>query len=235
LGFLKFLKKKKGGEGVSGLDLPPAPPAFEDISDDHLDSDIPSFEDDDFFNDSVPKQAPISKQISSSKYALSTKIPSEENKGYDFDTDIDLEAIPELPPPPSFAEKSEDDFPETPFEKPKSSLPQKNIIQKKPDSLPVYDISKPTDFSRPSFQISGAQHTPVSRGKAIYVPMDQFKDVIRGINSIRLSITGIEHTFRKIEEIENTKEKSFNSLSLIMQDLQKRLIYVDKKLVSGGD
>ena len=121
MGFLKFLKKKKGGEGVSGLDLPPAPPAFEDISDDHLDSDIPSFEDDDFFNDSVPKQAPISKQISSSKYALSTKIPSEENKGYDFDTDIDLEAIPELPPPPSFAEKSEDDFPETPFEKPKSS------------------------------------------------------------------------------------------------------------------
>ena len=255
MGFLKFLKKKKEGGEVSGLDLPPAPPAFEDISEDHLDSDIPSFEDDgDFFTDSLPKSTqfpnptPVPKPIQVSKptpvpkSSPSSKVSAEEYRGYEPDTNFDLETLPELPSPPSFPEISEDNFPETAVEKSKTTPLQRYTIQKATESLPVYNPpkptytpTKPTAFSQPSFQASSTSHIPVSRGRSIYIPMEQFKDVLRGINSIRSSINGIEHTFRKIEELENAKEKSFNSLSLSMHDLQKRLIYVDKKLASGGD
>ena len=216
VGFLKFLKREKR-ESLDELDLPPAPPplngdqtGFEDLGFDEKMPELPEFPE---FNEKVSEEMP--------KFEFSEEnmpAPSGES------------AMPEFP---SFPEEMPAAYPSIPE-------PSPQILQ------PMQEPEKPSGEEQHEFtpephpKMAGmlfSREKSISRGmpgaKTIYVKVDSFKATLGSINVVRSDLKKAEEALTKLESIKNAKDRSVDKLKSSLDDLQKKLIFVDKTLFKG--
>lgn len=213
MGFLKFLKKGKKPD-VSELDLPPEPPPLEGFED-KQGFELPEIKAPDDFD--MPK--------------------------FDVD-DIDkadsgYESVPEL------KDKDMPDFPGFPEMEDEPEAPAEPEMQAQPIAAPA-PVAQPMEAaeqeemprSEPHMQRKGLFHherkgweKPARRN--VYVRVDKFKAILDGISMIRASVRKSDEAMMRLESIKNSKDMSFDRLKMLLEDLQKKLIFIDKTLFKG--
>ena len=216
MGFLKFLKRDKKAE-VNELDLPPEPP-FGDF-DDKM-SDFPELPEinaenvnNDFKLDYPQEQKPSTpvKEFAFPKFA---------------DRGADLPMFPEM-------EQMEEPIATSPLEKPAAQAP--NAYQPTPKQNEKPEIQQPeAGYPRPGRLFHHEKKTleRPSR-KEIYVRIDKFKATLDGISAIRNNLRMSEESLMRLENIKNSQDRSFDRVKSCLDDLQKRLIFIDETLFKG--
>ncbi|MEK6983081.1 MAG: hypothetical protein AABX33_00775 [Nanoarchaeota archaeon] len=206
MGFLKLLKRNKK-ENLEDLDLPPEPPPLEGFEEDF--SKLPE---EDF-----------------SKLPDLPTFPEGEISGSDipmpqFDFPERMEIIQDSAKEsiaPEFTNLSGiGEMPMAPAEPVDFST---ELIPELPQSTPIELKNVPEE----------AQLKEIPSGKTLYVRVDEFKTTLGSINIIRSDLRKAEETLMKLEGIKTAKDKSFDEVRSALDDLQKRLIFVDKTLFKG--
>ena len=219
MGFLKFLKRERK-DTLDELDLPPAPPSLEGFEENMPElPDLPDFEDE---------------KISA---------PKEEMPGFDFPEEE--QNVPALGKEdtmefPTFSEMREKPMPVQPFNMPQQipepmseqeSIAEEQPAEEEQEFMPseAYPKAAGRLFSHEKRML---RERPSA--KTIYVSVDNFKATLGSINMVRSSLRKSEEALMKLESIKSAKDKSFDKIKGSLEDLQRKLIFVDKTLFKGA-
>lgn len=211
MGFLKFLKREKKEDNLTDLDLPPSPPPLEGF-DENL--NLPDFPDFDEQKMPSPPEMPDFEQ-----HEKEEPIPMGDDNLPEFpDFPEQEEPAADIPPVSSPTIQKAEPIPEPEPEPAGSSeITAIDTYQKRPARL----------FSREK-----AVHERPA-GKTIYVRVDRFKATLGSINMVRNDLRKSEEALAKLENLKTAKDRSFDKLRSSLDDLQKKLIFVDKTLFKG--
>jgi len=136
---------------------------------------------------------------------------------------------PELPPIgrplPAFPKPKEElrKMPEEPIQ-PKE-LPEFPEFKEVPaekrlfEEESVYEVGKEVEELK--------KHVPL---KPVFVEVEKFKDVLDDLNSTKISLKDGEEIMSKLEEIRLEKDKNFDKLKTRLEDIQRKLIFIDRTL-----
>lgn len=160
---------------------------------------------------------------------------------FDF-PDLDKEKLPEAEEP-SFEFPEAEPQADIPEEMPEFSIPEEEM----PASI-FPSISAPSETAVPE-QISEEpellETTPkiekslyqerriLPTRREVYVNVNQFRAVVSDINEIRRDLRSSDEALIKLESIKTAKEKSFEKVKSQFDDLQKKLIFIDKTIFKG--
>ena len=219
MGFLKFLKREKK-DTLDELDLPPAPPSLEGFEDNM--PEIPDFPD---FSD---------EKISAPKEGMADfNFPEEKQNAPEIKEDsMDF---------PSFPEMEEEPMPPIQPLKPSFSIPQ-SIPEPEPEQESAdeeqpaeeeHDIEPQETYPKAAGRLFSHEKRALRErptAKTIYVSVDNFKATLGSISMIRGNLKKSEEGLIKMESIKNAKDKSFDKMKISLEDLQRKLIFVDKTL-----
>lgn len=223
MGFFKFLKREKKG-AVDELDLPPAPPPLEGFEDNL--PDFPNLPDFDEQKISIkPEDMP--------KF----EFPEEEENMPDLDKE---EPVPDLAPVQDMEEKPIPSIaaPEIPqrepimLQLPEDILPKPIPVKAEPEEQPPMEIETHPKAERKLFVHEKRLHR-MSVAKTVYVRVDNFKATLGSVNIIRNDLRKSEEALMKLETIKISKDRSFDKVKSSLEDLQKKLIFIDKTLFKG--
>ena len=219
MGFLKFLKREKKNEG-NELDLPPAPPSLEGFDEHDI---MPGLED---------------TKISAGAQDFGP--PQEHEFDFSKDMDFDLDSdtgkgnkMPEFPEMTDFDEDAQ-----------KTAQP---AVPAAPLQSPVMDIEEPEEAPEeseheaepksPDYQKAAKRYLFPERRHArqqTFVKVDRFKTVLDNISMIRSDLRKSEEALLKLENMKGSKDRSYDKFKSSLDDLQKKLIFIDKTLFKGG-
>lgn len=224
MGFLKFLKKEKK-QDFDDLDLPPAPPPLEGFEENLPEPpEMPDFDEkssapeykDDFKFDMPDKEEPM---------------PELEDMDLDkeigMDKDLDMGnfekemAMPEM-------EEPEEQQPQMQ----QANIPAAQTISSPPMDDHDVDEQPAAQNYYPKRGLF-AHRAPVRQrptARTVYVRVEDFKAMLGTINIIRSDLRKSDEALMKLESIKSSKDKSFDRIKLHLDDLQKKLIFVDKTL-----
>lgn len=206
MGFLKFLKRGKKSD-FDELDLPPAPPSLNDGdfgADDFKESDheFPEFPEEKI---SAPKEG----------FDFGREIPEMENEPMPELPEMDIQEQPKSPlPMPSIAPVQQ-------------ALPQKDVAPEQPRFTPLDEYPK---MEKRLFSQEKRMLHERPSGKTIYVKVESFKAALGSINIVRSDLRKSEDALVKLESIKASKDRSFDKVTASLDDLQKKLIFIDKTL-----
>ena len=226
VGFLKFLKRDKK-QDLTSLDLPPEPPKMQGF-DDNL-PDIPGF----------PEMSAHDPDNDGNDF----KFDFPENKNNDFGSEFSMSAQPKeekMPEMPEFPDMGKKMQPVIPAPMPVFSsapqiipTPQPQDIDWKEEPQQVQEMPEPS-YERPRKLF---HHEKRSLGmpakKEVYVRVDKFKMALDGIGMIRNSLRKSDEALLKLESIKNEKDRSFDKAKSSLEDLQKKIMFIDKTLFKG--
>lgn len=214
VGFFKFLKRDKKRE-MEELDLPPEPPTL-----DGIEGNLPEF----------PEFSDFQEKISAPKGSMPN-----------FD-------LPEMGPTeaqePQFSRDGFPSFPE--LEKELPAMPENEPLAQDivPEAAPA--AKETAQETKP--RVSADAHPKIERrlftherhplrerpsGKMVYIRVDRFKSTLGSINTVRNDLKKSEDIAAKLENINNTKGRSSERAKMQLEDLQKKLIFIDKTLFKG--
>ena len=223
MGFLKFLKREKK-DALDELDLPPAPPQLEGAEPDFgafgFEEKLPE----------LPEFPEFGKKISAPEEMPEFDFPEEE-KMQDMGKD-------EMPDFPSFPEMEEMPMPpiesvRAPFAIPKPALsmtPAVADIEQPAEEEPEIKQGTYPKMAGRLFSHEKRALREMPSAKTIYVSVDNFKATLGSINIVRSDLRKSEEALMKLESVKNAKDKSFDKLKSSLDDLQRKLIFVDKTL-----
>ncbi len=216
MGFLKFLKREKR-QDVNELDLPPEPPPLEGFEDKH-DFDFPEIK--------VPDDFDLSK----------FDVPDEDEKD-------DSDYVPKMP---EVKYKDIRDFPEFPEMMGEPKAPAEPEILPRPLAASSPAAQPMQVAEQKEMPRSEPQHMQRKRlfhhekdtwekpaRREVYVRVDKFKAVLDGISMIRSSVRKSDEALMRLESIKSSKDRSFDKVRMSLEDLQKKLIFIDKTLFKG--
>ena len=228
MSFLKFLKREKK-DTLDELDLPPAPPPLEGAE--------PYFGASGFKEKlpELPEFPEFNEKISAPQEMPKFDFPEEE-KMQDMGED-------EMPDFPSFPEMEEAKTYAPPVRTP---IPPVRVATTRPEpSIPQmqeHEESPQEESKQSSFypRMSGRLFAHERRSlrqrpnvKTIYVRIDNFKATLGSINIVRSDLRKSEDALKKLENIKSAKDRSFDKIRASLDDLQKKLIFIDKTLFKG--
>ena len=206
MGFLKFLKREKKEEKLDDLDLPPAPPPLEGFEDDKdLQMDF----------DKEPLQDDFPQADAGNEESFDLEAP-------EIPSDIDIEKPIEMP---------ELSAPEDTYDEPKEGTDQYELPQQQEMPQEQIQATQPQRHRGLFRHESMPRHVPI--GKSVYVEVESFKSSLSHISDVRSSLRKSEGELSKLESIKSAKDKSFEKLRVSLDDLQKKLIFIDKTLFKG--
>ncbi|MBW2975918.1 hypothetical protein KY347_00570 [Candidatus Woesearchaeota archaeon] len=228
MGFLKFLKRDKGREPdfeLGDLDMPPPPPDF-DKEDFGGRAEFPN----------APKMPKAEEPFSEAeeKPFMGGKFPEEEY-GAGLKTgpmpafpklkgDIQVKApgpIPRLKP--MFSAQPKPVFERIPLEEelkleaPKVEIPEIKLYRE----------------DKPGFKEERVVPKRKETGGPIFIRVDNFRDIITKINTMKNDSKIAVHSIEKLNEANLNMEKIFESWHGVMNDLQKKLVFMDNTLFKG--
>ena len=214
MGFLKFLKRAKKRENFEDLDLPPAPPTLSPETEfgaayGGIDEKIPEFPD----------------------------FP--ELKEEDISTELREENLPELPSFPKMEEG-----PMLPIEvsaPPEAAEPMHSMPEQMPEQQEMEAAHEETEVTPEHYPGIGRRlfghEKRITREKpsvkTIYVKVENFKAMLGSINIVRSDLRNSEESLMKLENLKASKDNSFDKIKSSLDDLQKKLIFIDKTLFKG--
>ena len=173
----------------------------------------------------------------------------------DFDKDITLPELPDIGEE-IIPQELKFDFPEeeryVPSKERMPEFPKFFPIEEKPPA-PMPPISAPSMLEPMPHE---EEHSPVSTdtypkisvkhiahekrisrerliGEKIYIRIDRFKAALGNISVLRNDLKKSEEALMKLETVKNSKDKSFDKFKASLDDLQKKLIFIDKTLFKG--
>ena len=224
MGFWKFLKRGKK-ESLDELDLPPAPPPLEGFEE-----NLPELPD---FDEKI--SAPEHDTGKEPTFDFPANVPDfskEDFPGMTFHEEktIGGEGLPELPDFPEFEEKLSVPDARAPMpQAPQPAIPAVSEPQQEPEEeMPGFAPGLPR-MGRRLFAHEKRREIP----KTIYVRVDNFKATLGSINIVRSDLRKSEEALTKLENIKSSKDKSFDKIKSSLDDLQKKLIFIDKTLFKG--
>ena len=220
MGFLKFLKKEKKQDSLDELDLPPAPPPLSNF-DEKL-PDFPEFPNMDRGSlsdtENMPKfDIPKEEEISE---------PDKDDFMQDFHSFGDVEESPINPIPPITADT---------LSSPKPPIPE-HMEESEQDFQESSDIASQEFESKIEKKIFSEEKRVLTERpdlRVIYVKVDRFKSTLGSINIVRNDLKKSEEALMRLENIKNAKDKSLDIAKSSLEDLQKKLIFIDKALFKG--
>ena len=215
MGFLKFLKREKRSD-FDELDLPPAPPPLDDkeFGAQGFDGgmEFPEFPED--------------------------KISAPKEPSFDFGREEmpELENEPlEMPELPEMEERPVAMQPKTPVSgMPPITAPVQQALQPaKEEIAPEEPRFTPLGYPKMDERLFSREKKSLHErpaGKTIYVKVDKFKAALGSINVVRSDLRKSEDALMKLESIKNSKDRAFDKVRNSLDDLQKKLIFIDKTL-----
>lgn len=223
MGFLKFLKREKKPD-ANELDLPPEPPPLEGFEERHGFElpEIKAPEDFDLDKFSMP-------EFDKAEDGYEPKMP---------EMKYEMPKFPEFP-----------DIEEEPTAPAEPEMPEEPIVSTEPRILPQ-PLAAPAPVTQP-MPAAEQKEMPVTEHmqrrrlfhhekrafeharKEVYVRVDKFKSVLDGISMIRASVRKSDEALMRLENIKNSKDRAFDKVKLSLEDLQKKLIFIDKTLFKG--
>ncbi len=211
MGFLKFLKREKK-EGLDELDLPPEPPPLEGFHENL--PELPEFPD-------------IGKDISGMEYIPKFDFPEKEAQGFQGfpDDEAQMPLLEDAPEPADAAPLISEPAPQIP-----QSMAELQQVQQAPTLMP-HERQKTERRKLFAHEETGVSGIPI--GKTIYIKVDRFKATLGSINIVRNDLRKSEEALAKLETIKAAKDRSFEKIKSSLDDLQKKLIFVDKTLFKG--
>lgn len=232
VGFLKFLKREKKEEQLDELDLPPAPPALEEFE-----KDIAEFSDFQGLGEkiSAPKgEAPKFEFPEDEELA-----PKGKEEPMNFPS-LEMEEGPAPPIEPIRAPSVYEPYPpisQTMLEPVQEALKVPEPAEYQPKmqrGLFRHEKMFKEEPREPMYEGASSDVGQIVRtGKSIYIKIDSFKATLGNINMVRSDLRKSEESLMKLENIKNSKDKSFNKVKSSLEDMQKTLIFVDKTLFKG--
>ena len=233
MGFLKFLKRGKKREDFGDLDLPPAPPPLDDFPAD-FDASFSGFGE-------KTQEFPEFPELNEDK------LPEEPPK---FDFPEMEEKMPELgqeesmPEMPGFPEMEQEPMQQiAPIRVPEQMPP---MPERMPDEMPEAEEKETAQeeaktevpeayprMGRRLFEHEKRLFRERPKAKTIYIKVENFKAMLGSINMARSGLRSSEEAIMKLENIKASKDKSFDKIKSSLDDLQKKLIFVDKTLFKG--
>ena len=220
MGFLKFLKREKKGNDETELDLPPAPPPLGGF--DEKMPDIPDFRD--FGDDNKPSSDDLGEFDLQKNEAIMPDLGNDDISNFPSFPDIDdkqIESIPPIRAPPI-----------SPVSQIPQEMPEVEEVAAQQSNLRPY-AGYPRMEGEFSHQDESLQREMPS-GKSIYVRVDKFKATLGNINILRNDLKKSEEALIKFENIKNAKDRSFDRVKSSLEDIQKKLIFIDKTLFKVG-
>lgn len=224
MGFLKFLKREKK-EDFDELDLPPAPPPLEGFEENLPElPEIPDFEsekisvkEEDFPKFDFPEKEELPELGKEAPMPEFPEFPEMEEKPMQIEPvsapQIEMpEPAPQVPEPIETMQPEEEAQPEQPAFTPAPAYPKVGRRLFSHEKIPLREM--PT-------------------GKTIYVRVDRFKATLGSISMVRSDLRKSEEALTKLENIKSAKDRSFDKVRGSLDDLQKKLIFVDKTLFKG--
>lgn len=206
MGFLKFLKREKKGD-FDELDLPPAPPSLEDQDFAHgLDEGMELPEIPEFPEEKISAPEP--------KFGFENEMPS----GLPPEPEMeDLKPIGGAAPIPPISMPSAPE-PVQPNEVPAREEPRFTPLDAYPKmEKGLFAQERKLLHQRPD-------------AKTVYVKIGKFKAALGSINVVRSDLRKSEEALMKLESIKNSKDRAFDKARNSLDDLQKKLIFIDKTL-----
>ena len=207
MGFLKFLKREKKEEHQEDLDLPPAPPKMDGFDD--MNFDFPDMD--------------------SGKMPPDDRMPE-----FDFPKANSGQFNKNVPDLPDFSDFEKDYMP--------SPLAPANDLPPTPPELPEHDEEK-MDYafavkpSQPKTEIEAPgqsrKEADIFEGKNLYLRVEKYRAVLDNISSIKSGLRKSEEDLLKIEGIKSSKDRVFERFKSSLDDLQRKIIFVDKTLFKG--
>lgn len=211
MGLLNFMNKNKNTQSIpeppsSDIDMPPAPPGM-DMSHD-VDFSIPPPIPDITLEDSkdLPDFPEIKGDESFEPYTPG--LPSEQEVIEKVNNV--KEQVPEKPKIPDF--KS--------FRMPTMQPPQQDTF---------FDNDQEEEMPEEPVEQTRAQPTYMPHGP-LFINSEHFQRILGRIKSTKLVIKDIENRSFKLNELKNKEEKKFEQWKSKLEDIQRKLIYVDKVL-----
>lgn len=225
MGFLKFLKRDKRKDfAMEELDAPPLPPDMKGADFEGM-PDIPDIEGMPDLDDQMPKDWPkdeFENPMGKEKFEIPRPMP-----------DIPMES--KLPEPPKFGSlRPIKDIPKEsePFAAPKFEFkprPQEMPDYEEPiEPRPVRDYAQKAEKEAVREEKDLISHKDAA-GKT-YIRMDRFRSILMDINEIKGDIKNAASSIEKMQGIDRNKEAEFEKWKANMNDLQKKIIFVDKTL-----
>ena len=216
MGFLKFLKREKK-DTLDELDLPPAPPPLEGFEDNM--PELPDFPDFGEEKISAPKEDMADFNFPEEEQS----IPESKENTMEFPSfpEIEEKPMPAIPPI-----RITTQIPES-ISMPQLELEpeQEEIAEEQPMPSDTYPKMAGRLFSQEKRIL---RERPSA--KTIYVSVDNFKATLGSINMVRSNLRKSEEALVKLESIKNATDKSFDKMKSLLDDLQRKLIFVDKTL-----
>ncbi|MBW2983658.1 hypothetical protein KY361_00930 [Candidatus Woesearchaeota archaeon] len=237
-----FGKKKKV---VSGLDIPPAPPPVkisEEVSAPPEAIELPEFP-------SLPEfPPPPGKGLPTFEEGLKRggKAPPVK-EAIEKEIPPPMEEIPpppteemEMPPPPMKAPlpvKAKGDIPEAPPAPGIPPPPMKAPEEELPEAPPRPEEAAP---EMPSFEAVEEEigeeekvGMRVTEGP-IFIRADNYRYVLDELSVARNIVKESGELFAGIENISSSSEQAYENWRLCLEDVERKLLYVDKSLFGGG-
>jgi hypothetical protein len=133
------------------------------------------------------------------------------------------EPVPELPEEAAY--KPLPEFPEAETEKAPKQLPKfPDIKELEPEERlfeeeSVYEVGK---------EVEELKHrAPL---KPVFVEVEKFKEMLNDLNSAKVALKEGAEIVQKLDEIRLEKDKNFERWRAQLEDIQRKLIFVDKTL-----
>ena len=210
VGFLKFLKRERKEDALEDLDMPPAPPPLEGFEEGSL-PELPGFPEED----------------------ISAKDMEMPEPKFEFPEKEGLPELNEPFPDFKFPEMEETPVQIAPVRAPPVTEPQ---AQPMPEEEPAAEMPEPEAMPKIGGRLFAhardfARERPAAR--TIYVKVDRFKAILGSISMVRSDLRKSEGALMKLESIKNSKDRTFDKFKASLEDLQKKLIFVDKTLFKG--
>ena len=229
MGFFKFLKRGKK-ESLDDLDLPPLPPLKNSHGNLDIDADfgqeLPDF----------PEFPDLDKELGADSNGELPKLDFPEHDELSwtpqkYGQKPSFGNLPQSDDEPVTDDNAAEDQDLTSYSIPTPVQESKQEIAEPELKLPLagsYPKSSGRLFSQ---EKKALRDSPA--GKTIYLKVDDFKAMLGTITIVRNDLKKTEGYLSKLENLKSAKDSSFDKVKLSLDDLQKKLIFIDKTLFKG--
>ena len=219
MGFLKFLKREGKKEDFNELDLPPAPPPIEGF-DEH--EPMPGLEDMKIKVDEAQD------------FNLQQQQDFDFSKEMDFDIGNENAGKEGMPDFPDLEEKSQPTYAQPAQRAPFQAQPMP-IMNAEEEHEENEQPMEPEASDRDYQKLTRRYLFPERRHDArqTFVKVEKFKAVLDNISMIRSDLRKSEEALLKLEQMKGSKDRSYDKFKASLDDLQKKLIFIDKTLFKG--
>lgn len=156
---------------------------------------------------------------------------SEELPGLDDLETIPEKGLPEMPPPIEPLDNNAD-IPKHEFPDIDEEMDEDELFPDKGKAGEPFKL--PTKSYGPDMGYPPEGPNDIEDNTPLFIKMNKYKSVIKNINSIKKDFQTSKNALLKLEEIKGGEDKEFESWKHGLEDIRKKLSFIDKNLHKGN-